>query len=52
MTETWIKATRIVAVLTGINRAEIHLQVEDVLNKCSEEELNFYYYKLVGGKHV
>lgn len=42
------KAKKIVSVLERIDR-RIYLDAEDVVTKCTPDELNFYYEKLVFG---
>lgn len=42
------KAKKIVSVLERIDR-RICLRAEDVLTKCTQNELDFYYEKLVVG---
>lgn len=42
------KAKKIVSVLERIDR-RICLSVDDVLTKCTYDEINFYYEKLVVG---
>jgi hypothetical protein len=52
MSNRWLKAARVLAVLARIHRPAAFLKVEDVLDNCTEEELDFYYAKLVGDKRV
>lgn len=42
------KAKKIVSVLERIDR-RIYLDAEDVLTKCTQNDLDFYYEKLVFG---
>ena len=43
------KAVRLADRLKEMTRFEVVVTAEDVLMKCScEEELNFYYYNIVG----
>lgn len=45
------KAARILAVLVRSNRAIAFIEIEDIEDKCSESELDFYYFWIVmGGK--
>lgn len=51
MTNEWLKAARILAVLARSHRRVVFLKVEDVLDNCTDEELDFYYFWIVqGGK--
>lgn len=51
MTNEWLKAARILAVLARSHRRVVFLEVDDVLDKCTEKELDFYYFWIVqGGK--
>lgn len=40
------KAKRIISVLESIDR-RIYLYAEDVVSKCTPDELDFYYQRLV-----
>lgn len=50
MNNRWLKAARVLAVLARIHRPAAYLNVEDILGNCTDEELDFYYAKLVGDK--
>lgn len=51
MTNERLKAARILAVLAKSHRRVVFLEVDDVLDKCTEKELDFYYFWIVqGGK--
>lgn len=52
MNNRWLKAARLLAVLARMHRPCAFLSVEDILDNCTDEELNFYYVKLVGDKDV
>lgn len=38
-----IKAARLIAVLARVHRPAVYLEVEDILSKCTSQELDFYY---------
>lgn len=46
------KAARILAVLARSNRAIAFMEIEDIERKCSESELNFYYFWIVMGGRI
>ena len=50
MSNSWLKAARVLAVLARIHRPCAFLSVEYILESCTDDELNFYYQKLVGDK--
>lgn len=37
------KAVRLLAAMARIHRPAMYLEVDDILSKCSSEELNHYY---------
>lgn len=52
MSNRWLKAARVLAVLARIHRPCAFLSVEYILENCSDSELDFYYQKLVGDRNV
>lgn len=45
------KAVRLLAAMARIHRPAVYLEIDDILSKCSSEELNrFYIWWCCGGE--